>query len=69
MIRRDQSDSDGSFALPRVIPGPYILVALENGWGVNWRDPATLQRYLLHGVALSPGGGATVRQTVEVQSP
>ncbi len=69
VIRRDQSDSDGSFALPRVIPGPYILVALENGWGVNWRDPATLQRYLLHGIALSPGGGATVRQTVEVQSP
>ncbi len=69
VIRRDQSDSDGSFSLPRVNPGQYILVAIQNGWGMNWRDPATLQRYLLHGVPLAPARGATVRQIMEVQSP
>lgn len=69
VIRRDQSDSDGSFSLPRVNPGQYILVAIQNGWGVNWRDPATLQRYLLNGVPLAPTRGATIRQTMEVQSP
>lgn len=69
VVRRDQSDSDGSFSLPHVNPGQYILVAIQNGWGVNWRDPATLERYLLRGVPLSPGRGATLRQTIEVQTP
>lgn len=69
VIRRDQSDSDGSFLLPHVNPGPYILVAIENGWSVNWRDAATLERYLLNGVPLSPGRGAIVRQSIDVQAP
>ena len=69
VIRRDQSDSDGSFSLPHVNPGPYILVAIENGWSVNWRDPATLERYLLNGIPLSPARGATVRQSIDVQAP
>lgn len=69
LILRDQSDSDGSFLLSRVTPGPYILVAMQNGWNLNWRDPATLQRYLLNGVPLAPAHGTTVRQTIEIQSP
>lgn len=69
LILRDQSDSDGSFLLPRVVPGPYILLAIQNGWSLNWRDPATLQRYLLNGVPLAPVRRATVRQTIEVQLP
>lgn len=69
VIRRDQSDSDGSFSLPRVNPGQYILVAIQNGWSINWRDPATLQRYLLNGVPISPTRGTTVKQTIQVQAP
>lgn len=69
LILRDQSDSDGSFLLPRVVPGPYILVAIQNGWNLDWRNPATLDRYLLHGVPVAPARGVTLQQTLEVQSP
>jgi hypothetical protein len=32
LFRRDQSDSDGTFSLPNVLPGKYTVVAIENGW-------------------------------------
>ena len=32
LIRRDQSDSDGSFALRDVVPGQYTVVAIQDGW-------------------------------------
>jgi hypothetical protein len=35
MFRRDQSDSDGSFVLPAVIPGNYTLIAIEDAWGLS----------------------------------
>lgn len=31
LFRRDQSDSDGSFTLYRVVPGRNTLIAIENG--------------------------------------
>lgn len=69
LILRDQSDSDGSFLLPPVVPGSYILIAIRDGWTLNWRDPVVLERFLVRGVPLSPGRGATLRQALEVQSP
>jgi hypothetical protein len=38
LFRRDQSDLDGSFLLPNVIPGKYTAVAIENGWELNGED-------------------------------
>ncbi len=32
LFRRDQSDSDGTFALNVVVPGRYTLMAIEDGW-------------------------------------
>ncbi|MGB7135313.1 MAG: carboxypeptidase-like regulatory domain-containing protein [Acidobacteriaceae bacterium] len=49
---RDQSDSDGSFALSRVIPGDYTLVAIENGWTLDWGRPEVMAAYLAHGLAV-----------------
>lgn len=46
LARRDQSDSDGSFALREVAPGRYTLVAIENGWDLDWRSPEAIARYL-----------------------
>jgi protocatechuate 3,4-dioxygenase beta subunit len=46
LIRRDQSDSDGSFALLDAAPGDYIVVAIENGWDLDWADPKVMARYL-----------------------
>ena len=48
-FRRDQSDLDGSFSLPNVIPGSYTIIAIENGWDLDWSKPAVLAAYLKHG--------------------
>jgi hypothetical protein len=49
LFRRDQSDSDGSFTLQRVVPGRYNLIAIEDGWELEWAREAALQKYLPHG--------------------
>jgi hypothetical protein len=53
LARRDQSDSDGSFALLNVAPGDYTLVAIEDAWEMDWFDPAVISRYLPHGMAVT----------------
>jgi len=53
MFRRDQSDLDGSFALPDVVPGSYTVVAVEDAWGFDWSKPTLLARYAEHGQALT----------------
>ncbi len=52
LFRRDQSDSDGSFTLRRVAPGNYTLVAIENGWSMEWSRPEVIAPYLAHGMKL-----------------
>lgn len=69
VLRRDQSNTDGSFDLPEVIPGQYILVAIDHGWGINWSDASTLRRYLTQGVPLDLTAGANVKQNVAAQAP
>ncbi len=39
LTRRDQSDSDGSFALRSVAPGEYTVIAIEDGWQLDWTSP------------------------------
>ena len=51
-FRRDQSDLDGSFALPGVIPGSYTIIAIENGSDLDWAEPAVVGRYLKQGRAI-----------------
>jgi hypothetical protein len=45
-IRRDQSDSDGSFALPNLPPGRYVVVAIDDGSGLAYQDPTVMKAYL-----------------------
>jgi hypothetical protein len=52
-IRRDQSDTDGSFALRDVAPGQYTIVAIEDGWQLDWSRPETMARYLQQGTTIS----------------
>lgn len=71
MFRRDQSDLDGSFALPGVIPGVYTIVAVENAWGFEWLQPGVLSRYVQHGQNVTIGemmqGSVQLPDPVEVQ--
>jgi hypothetical protein len=53
LVRRDQSDSDGSFSLRDVVPGQYTLVAIEDGWDLDWADPRVMARYLPGGIAVT----------------
>jgi protocatechuate 3,4-dioxygenase beta subunit len=46
LARRDQSDSDGTFRVATVLPGKYALMALENGWEMEWTKPEVLQPFL-----------------------
>ena len=71
-FRRDQSDLDGSFSLPNVIPGSYTIIAIENGWDLDWSEPTVLAQYLAHGQALEVGDRSPtpmhLADAVEVQA-
>ena len=49
LFRRDQTNSDGSFTLARVVPGRYTLIAIEDGWDLEWAREGALQKYLPQG--------------------
>jgi hypothetical protein len=69
IVRRDQTNTDGSFALADVIPGQYILLAIDHGWGVNWRDTATLATYLLHGSPIELTASSRAHPVIEAVAP
>lgn len=72
LFRRDQSDLDGSFSLGTVIPGEYTIVAIENGWDLNWSQPGVIAHYVEKGrrVLVAPTAQEPVRvsEPVEVQT-
>jgi hypothetical protein len=67
LFRRDQSDSDGTFALPNVVPGAYTLLAIENGWEIEWMKPEVLRNYLGRGAAVQvqPNGKYEIKVAVQ----
>ena len=72
LFRRDQSDLDGTFLLRNVIPGSYTLLAIENGWELDWSQPGVIASYLKRGRKVEIGNQAGARMNVagaiEVQS-
>ena len=67
LFRRDESDSDGTFLLRDVLPGTYSVIAIENGWDLDWANPATLQTYLKNGVAVDISGETRLSIKVPLQ--
>jgi len=71
LFRRDQSDLDGTFVLQGVVPGSYTVLAIENGWDLNWAEPAVIAAYAKHGrrvqVGSQPGHPINL-DDVQVQS-
>jgi hypothetical protein len=57
LFRRDQSDSDGTFDLPDIVPGKYRLLAIERGWDLEWANPAVLQAFLAKSVPIEVKSG------------
>ena len=56
LFRRDQSDMDGSFNLLNVIPGTYTIVAIEDGWDLDWGSPGVIAAYARNGRTVTVGG-------------
>jgi protocatechuate 3,4-dioxygenase beta subunit len=70
LFRRDQSNSDGSFTLNRVIPGNYTVVAIEDGWTLDWARPEVIGLYLATGINVQITGkqkDLALPSSVEVQ--
>jgi hypothetical protein len=71
-FRRDESDLDGSFILHNVIPGSYTLLAIEDGWDLDWATPGVLAPFLPHGQHVTVDdkarGAVHVPTAVEVQT-
>ena len=72
LFRRDQSDLDGTFTFPNVIPGSYTAVAIEDGWDLDWSQPELIAAYAKRGVAIEvankPAQKLSLSRPVEVQS-
>jgi len=67
LFRRDQSDSDGTFTLPNVVPGQYTVIAIANGWDLEWANPTVLQPYLKKGETIQVPAGGKMQVKVQVQ--
>src|SRR6202035_686653 len=67
LFRRDQSDSDGTFTLPNVVPGRYTAVAIQHGWEMEWASPEALRPYLAKGTAVQGLGKQQLNLTVPAQ--
>jgi hypothetical protein len=67
LFRRDQSDSDGTFTLPEVVPGKYQLLAIENGWELEWMNPEVLNKFTAGATMLEvePSGRYNIKVNVQ----
>jgi hypothetical protein len=67
LFRRDQTDSDGTFELNFVVPGRYTLLAIEDGWDLEWADPGVLQKYIAGGESVKIAPNQKMEVQVKVQ--
>ena len=72
--RTNQSDSDGSFDFPQVMPGQYTLLAIQEGWtldsSLDWAHPESMAKYLARGLKVTVpahAGDIPLKEAVEVQ--
>jgi hypothetical protein len=72
LFRRDQSDLDGSFSLQGIAPGSYTVVAIMDGWNLDWALPAVIEPYLKNGqtvmISDDPNHSQQLPEAVEVQA-
>jgi hypothetical protein len=71
LFRRDQSDLDGTFALQSIVPGPYTVLAIENGWELDWSEPRVMAAYIKRGRSVeitNQSQPVDLGEPIEVQS-
>ena len=52
-LQTNQSDLDGSFNFPHVPAGTYTVVAIEQGWKLDWARPEVITPFLARGVKIA----------------
>lgn len=67
LIQRNQSNTDGSFFWNAIRPGRYTVVALDNGWNLEWAKPEVLKPLLAAGQTVQIEGGGQHKVTLKVQ--
>jgi hypothetical protein len=67
-LRRQQSNTDGSFGFEKVPIGKYIAVAVDQGWSLDLKDRQTLDAFLVHGSPVDFKGSTTLRTPLAAQS-
>ena len=65
--RMDESDSDGTFSLGGILPGDYVLLAIKDGWDLEWSNSDVLRPYLSTGQKMSIAANQSVKVTVSAQ--
>jgi protocatechuate 3,4-dioxygenase beta subunit len=68
LFRRDQSDSDGTFTLPGILPGHYRVIAIERGWELEWAKPSVLAPFLVKSRHVDVRGNDHLQGTIELQT-
>ncbi len=67
-LERQQSNTDGSFSFEKVPLGRYILVAVEDGWGLDLKERQALSGFLTRGVPVDLERPMTLKTAVEAQA-
>ncbi len=72
LFRRDQSDLDGTFVFHGVVPGSYTILAIENGWDLDWSQAGVIAAYGKKGQKIEVGSHVgqplSLAEPIEVQS-
>jgi hypothetical protein len=72
LFRRDQSDLDGTFTLSDVLAGSYTIIAIADGWDLNWSQPGVIAAYLKEGRTIEVGKQSpptiNISESIKVQS-
>ncbi len=66
-FRRDQSDLDGTFSMRGVIAGSYTVIAIADGWNLDWSQPAVIAAYAKHGKTIDVDGSGKVSNVGEIE--
>ncbi len=69
-LPRDQSDTDGSFAIGRVLPGKYRALAIDDGTDLEYTNPEAIKPYLeaAQSILVPPNGKVSIKVPLQVRA-
>ena len=66
-FRRDESDSDGTYTLRDVLPGRYRMLAIDDGWDLEWGNVSLLKNRLEHAQKIEVQPNKTYQTALNVE--